>query len=160
MKILFTSSKNPNFFSKLIMAVEGTKYSHCLIETDLLFPGTSDPFVLQSTWSQGFVLTPKSLAIGTKETLEFEDGLPFDWKFTRKLLEQFQGTQFYGWPQVLGRALGIFKIKPPKWLLARYSTSAYCSKLILLLWAKAHKPCDLDLNTTGPRLLLEFLQKP
>ena len=159
MKIIFTASRNPNFFSRLIQAVEGTRFTHVMIETDLYWPNSKDPFVLQSTWSQGFVLTPRSIAVGTKETLAFEDGLPFDWKFTRKLLEQFQGAHLYGWSQILARGLESLNIKPPQWLQKRYAGQGWCVKVILLLWSKAQKPCPLDLNTTGPKALLEFLQK-
>jgi len=158
LKILFTASKNPNFFSRLIQAVEGTKFTHVLIETDLCIPNSNDPLCFQSSWSGGFNLVPRSIAVGTKEVLEFDDGLPLDWKFIKKLLEQFSGFYSYGYPQILGRALGMIGVKPPKWLLERYSQSGWCVKVVLLLWAKAKKPCHLDLNLTGPAALLKFLQ--
>ena len=158
MKILFTASKNPNLFSRAISIFEKSKFSHVLIETDLYIPGTKDPLCFQSSWNSGFNLTPKSIAVGDKIAEEYEDGLALDWRFIRKLLAQFGGAQNYGWPQAAGRVLRYFKIKEPKWLFSNYAKSAYCSKLILLMWAKGNFPCNLDLNLSGPEDLRVFLK--
>ena len=157
MKIIFTQSKHPNLFSKAIASLEKSPWTHVLIETDLLFPETNEPFLFHSTWSGGFTLTPKKEMLSNRMFVEYEDGLALDWKLIRKLMQQYGGFNHYGWGQAIGHVFRALGLHEPKWLVERYKKEAYCSKLILLIWEAKNKKHFLDVDRCGPGELERYL---
>lgn len=157
LKIIFTASKNPNFFSKMISAIEKTPYSHVVIDT-----GTSiqdERLVLHSQWNKGLTLDLYSVVVGNKNTHEFEIAdIPFDWDLAIRSMKKHTGFENYGWAQIAGHVFRLFHLKEPKWIASRYSNETYCSEIVLLHLQKRGLFMDLNPNTTGPGELFRALQ--
>lgn len=103
MKVIFTSSSNPNFFSRLIVAADGSEYTHCAIDTGLIVPELgSERLLFHCSAYQGATIEPMTNVLGTKKTQCFENPeIKFHWGKARDFLRRFRGADHYGFQQNL-----------------------------------------------------------
>lgn len=107
MKIVFTFSRNPNWFSRATATVTDSQWSHCLFVHDgrITDDKTDDPIVSESTWNKGVNLDFWSTYKQMKyEAYVFHEGDDFDgYDFYRK-----RSKTFYAYGQAISAVLTYF----------------------------------------------------
>ncbi len=158
MKIAFTQSRRPNFFSHAIEQVDGSPYTHVVVYSGHKLP-TGDELVLHSQWNAGLLLSPASSVIGSKIVKEFEDGCAFDWDLVIRLINKFGGVENYGWAQATSHLLKYLNLGVPQFITKRFPSELYCSEVIVRINQKQGKMLELNPDQTGPGELYRYCVK-
>lgn len=158
MKIIFTASKNPNFFSKLIAQFQGSEFTHCLIETNITIPGTNEPLVLHSSWSQGVVLVPKLEMTKGRKIFEVNCEHEIQWPHLRSFIRKYSGFLNYGWASYAAHLFKVINQPIPAWLAKKMDQQVNCATLLARYFAAINFTNKLDPNYSTPHDLIKLFK--